>query len=282
MRRTQNARPTKKFSRSSSPHLRVPSSSAGVSTGSSAGAALYPRDWRAVVGQHAILEALQTHPKWVQALWLKQGWESSQDLKKLQQDFRSRIPKIEIKPEAILDKLAGSHQGAVLFLDQAPELDWAELEAKTHSSVLVLDGIEDPHNLGAILRTAWLMKVDAILLPQDRAVRLTPTVHKVACGGAEHVAVEVCHNFSSSIEKLKKMGFWVFGLSHLGRQDLFTIKMPEKIVWCVGAEDKGLRTTTERLCDELVSIPQANAAASYNASVAVGMALIETRRHFPT
>jgi 23S rRNA (guanosine2251-2'-O)-methyltransferase len=231
-----------------------------------------------VVGQHAILEALQTHPQWVESLWLREGFESSQELKKLHLDFRNKVSKVEIKQEAILERLGASHQGAALLMSQAPQLDWAALAEKKISRVVLLDGIEDPHNLGAILRTAWLQKVDAILLPQDRTVRLTPTVHKVACGGAEHVPIEICHNFSNALEELKKMGYWVFGLSHTGKNTLFEMKIPEKIVWCIGAEDKGLRSTTERLCDELVRIPQANAAASYNASVATGMALLETQR----
>ena len=238
---------------------------------------LFPRDWRAVVGHHSIIEALRTNPKWVETLWLKEGYESSQELKKLHSDFKNKI-KVEIKPEAILERLAGSHQGAALLMSQAPQLDWEALAAKKSSRVLVLDGIEDPHNLGAILRTAWLQNVDAILLPQDRTVRLTPTVHKVACGGAEHVPLEICHSFANTLEDLKKMGYWIFGLSHLGKNNVFNMKIPEKVVWCIGSEDKGLRSTTERLCDELVRIPQANAAASYNASVATGMALLETQR----
>ena len=230
------------------------------------------------MGDHAINEALRLHVQWVECLWLKEGYESSKDLKKLHTDYKAKIPKIEIRPEAFLDRLAHSHQGAALFLNRAPELDWATLAEKKTSKVMVLDGIEDPHNLGAILRTGWLMKVDAILIPQDRAVHLTPTVHKVACGGAEHVPVEICHNFANTLEDLKKMGYWIFGLGHEGKGTLFDLKVPEKVAWCVGAEDKGLRITTERLCDEIVRIPQTDAAASYNASVAAAMALIETHR----
>ena len=88
----------------------------------------------------------------------------------------------------------------------------------------------------------------------------------------------ICQNFSNSLEELKKAGFWIFGLGHTGAQQIFDLKIPEKVVWAVGAEDKGLRVTTERLCDEVVKIPQLDAAASYNASVAASMALLETIR----
>jgi 23S rRNA (guanosine2251-2'-O)-methyltransferase len=114
--------------------------------------------------------------------------------------------------------------------------------------------------------------------PEDRSVGLSPTVHKVACGGVEHVPFEQYSQFHPKLEELKKQGYWVFGLSHKAEKNLFEIKIPEKVIWVLGAEDKGLRTTTERVCDELVCLPQADAAASYNVSVAAGMTLIETLR----
>ena len=246
----------------------------------------YPRTWRAVVGDHAIREALAVNPKAAVALWLQQGWETHQDLKKLHQEFRSNsgVPadikekRIEMKPETWLARLSSSHQGAALFMLGAPALDWEILLNKEEANVVLLDGIEDPHNLGAILRTSWLMSVDAILIPQDRAARLTPIVHKVACGGVEHVPVEICNQFAQPLERLKEAGFWVYGLSHEAKSTIHQIKIPKKAVWCVGAEDKGLRTTTSRLCDDLIKIPQAAAEASYNASVAAGMVLFEATR----
>jgi 23S rRNA (guanosine2251-2'-O)-methyltransferase len=167
-----------------------------------------PKNWRVIIGHHAILEALITVPKSaIEMLWLKQGWEGSQELKELHQEHRSKITKIEIKAPATLDRF-GSHQGAALFVSSTPALDWAALQEKKISKVVVLDGIEDPHNLGAILRSCWLMDVDAVFIPEDRAVGLTPTAHKVASGGAEHVPVVKCVNFTNPIEDLKKMGYW--------------------------------------------------------------------------
>lgn len=239
---------------------------------------LYPRHLRAVIGDHAIFESLKCRLNDVEMLWLEEGWESSHDLKTLHQNFQKKISNIQVKPRSILDRLGGSHQGAALFLNSTPQIDWDHLKNKKTSVVLLLDGVEDPHNLGAILRTSWLMNVDAILIPQDRSVGLTPTVHKVACGGAEHVPIQVCNQFSNILEDLKKMGYWIYGLGHSSQNSIFSLKLPEKVVWCLGSEDKGLRSTTERLCDDIVRIPQASAAASYNVSVAVGMAVIETFR----
>jgi 23S rRNA (guanosine2251-2'-O)-methyltransferase len=237
-----------------------------------------PKNWRTVVGTHAIREAVSVHAKYIEQVWIKTGWESSQELKELHKDFKARNLKVEEKSAAILDKIMASHQGAAVFLSKTPEADWEQISQKPNSVCLVLDGIEDPHNLGAILRTSWLMGVDAVITPEDRSVGLTSTAHKVACGGAEHVPVERLTNFTNQLESLKKDGYWVFGLSHEGERSLLDLKIPEKVVWCIGSEDKGLRTTTERLCDELIRIPQVSAAASYNASVATAIALTETFR----
>ncbi len=236
-----------------------------------------PRSWRAIVGTHAIREALQVSTG-LQRLWLRQGWESSQELRDFEEMARKNRIAIELKQVAVLDRLHQSHQGAVLYASTRPTLDFAGLENFSTSVVLALDGIEDPHNLGAILRTAWLTGAHGILTPAERAVGLTPTVHKVACGGAEHVPVEEVNSLVPSLERLKEAGYWVFGLSHKSTKTIFDLQLPEKVVWAVGAEDKGLRGTTERLCDDLVGIPQLSNAASYNASVATAMALTETLR----
>lgn len=237
-----------------------------------------PRGWRTAVGTHAVNEALRTSKERIQEAWLEQGWERSQDLREIEKTLKADRVKIQIKPAAVLDRVSSQHQGIALHLDGRPRLDWNELAEKDPSILLLLDGLEDPHNLGAILRTAWLTGVHGVFLPEDRAVGLTPTVHKVACGGVEHVPVEREVNFTQSLEKLKEQGYWVFGLSHKAKKNVFQMTLPRKIVWAIGAEDKGLRVTTERLCDELVSIPQLDNAASYNASVATAMALTETLR----
>lgn len=237
-----------------------------------------PKHWRSVAGQHAVNELMKVRPKSVEMAWLVQGYQRMSELEDLVNLLKRHRVKIEEKPKGNMDKWSASHQGVILFSSERPEIDWQQLKSAESGIIVLLDGIEDPHNLGAIMRTCWLMGAQGILIPQDRSVGLTASVHKVACGGVEHVPVEEHSNFTSVLEDLKEMGFWVFGLSHLGRQSLFQQKLPKKIVWCIGAEDKGLRTATERACDELVLIPQASAAASYNASVATAIALSETFR----
>lgn len=237
-----------------------------------------PRTWRAVIGHHAIREALNIRPHQAKVLWIKQGYESSQDLREIYELAEKEKIKIELHPDARIDKFGSSHQGACLYVDGGPELDFEGLESFDNSAVIILDGIEDPHNLGAILRTSWLTGVHGVIIPEDRAVGLTPTVHKVACGGVEHVPLLETTNFAGQVQKLKDQGYWVFGLSHKAKKTIFDLDLPAKVVWVIGAEDKGLRVNTERLCDELVAIPQASAGASYNASVATAVALTETMR----
>ena len=241
-----------------------------------------PREWRVVIGTHATKEVFEVRPHQIKLVWLRQGWEHSSDLRELQDLALQNKVKIEVKPPAALEKFGSSQQGAAVFVDGAPQFDVEGLETFDKSIVLILDGIEDTHNLGAILRTSWLVGVHGVLIPEDRAVGLTPTVHKVACGGVEHVPVEEANNFSKYTEDLKKKGYWVYGLSPRGKKSIFDLELPEKVVWVVGSEDKGMRVTTERLCDELAYIPQSSSSASYNASVATAVALSETlRQHAP-
>jgi len=237
-----------------------------------------PKSWRVVAGTHAINEVFLVRKAGIQQVWLQQGWESSAELRELNELCKTNRITVDVKPKMALERMCHSHQGAVAIVSTRPELDMLTLAEKSRSIIAFLDGIEDPHNLGAIMRTAWLFGVDAVYTPEDRAVGLTATVHKVACGGVEHVPLVQENQFTPPIEQLKQQGYWVFGLSHKSKKSLYELKLPEKVVWMVGAEDKGLRTSSERLCDELVCIPQASAAASYNASVATAIALAETYR----
>ena len=238
---------------------------------------LIPKDKRVIIGTHSVLEAVRINPKSVEQAWMVKGWESSHELRELGDLLKHRKIEIVIKEAAVLERFHGN-QGAVLIAKPLPEFDINDVLSAEEACILVVDGLEDPHNFGAIIRTAWLMGVKGILTPLDRAVGLTPSVHKVACGGVEHVPVLTTTHFGNPLEELKKNGFWVYGLSHKGKTNIYQQKLSKKIVWVIGSEDKGMRSTTEKLCDELVQIPQASVDASYNASVATAIALTETTR----
>lgn len=238
----------------------------------------FPKNWRQVAGTHAINELIRVRPKSVKHFLIQKNWSSSADLRALVELLQKSGISFEEKSDLELQKICHSHQGAVAFSDATPVFNYNDSGWQQHAIVLALDGVEDPHNLGAILRTSWLMGINGVITPEDRAVGLTATVHKVACGGVEHVPMAQINNFSEPFQKLKEAGFWVFGLSHKAEKTIYDMKIPDKVVWVMGAEDKGLRVTTERSCDELVSIPQADANASYNVSVATALVLAETKR----
>ncbi|MEK6628081.1 MAG: 23S rRNA (guanosine(2251)-2'-O)-methyltransferase RlmB [Bdellovibrionota bacterium] len=240
----------------------------------------YPKTWRQVTGTHAVSELLSTHPKSIEVVLLQANWRSSAELRVLAEKLDSKKIKIEEKSDQQLQDISRSHQGAVAFSSLALDFDYQNYKWSHHGLVLALDGVEDTHNLGAVLRTSWLMGVNGIIIPEDRAVGLTATVHKVACGGVEHVPVHRTNQFATPFENLKKAGFWVFGLSHKAEKTIYDLQMPEKVIWVLGAEDKGLRTPTEKACDELVSIPQLSPNASYNVSVSAALALGETKRQW--
>ena len=252
----------------------------GLSTDKTKDKSFYPKSWRQVAGTHAIAELLQVHPKSVELVLLQANWRSSADLRQLMETLEKKKIKIEEKSEAHLNELCRSHQGAVAFSSSNLEFNWQSQSWGKHGLVVALDGVEDTQNLGAILRTSWLMGVDGMIIPEDRAVGLTATVHKVACGGAEHVPIYRSNQFAAPFENLKKAGFWVFGLSHKASKTIYDLNIPEKIIWAMGAEDKGLRIPTEKACDELVCIPQISPQASYNVSVATAIALAETKRQW--
>jgi len=241
-----------------------------------------PKQGRWVIGLHACSEALAVRPHAIAEVVLRRDWQHSESLIEIRsklQKASGRAPVREASREQ-LDQFGSGHQGVALLLTEDPQLDWQQLAEDKPSVVLILDGIEDPQNLGSILRTAWLTGVDGLLIPQDRAVGLTPTACKIASGGAEHVPVEVHANFGSPIERLKKLGFWVYGLTEKGQSRPWDLKLPKKVVWVIGSEERGMRVPTERSCDEFVCIPQVQTGSSYNAAIAAAMALAETCRQF--
>ena len=144
--------------------------------------------------------------------------------------------------------------------------------------LLVLDGVQDPHNLGACLRLADAMGAHAVIAPRDRAVGVNATVRKVASGAAEVVPFIPVTNLARSLRELKDQGIWIIGTAGDAEQTLYQAKLSGPIAWVMGAEGEGLRRLTREHCDELVKIPMLGSVDSLNVSVASGMCLFETRR----
>lgn len=192
---------------------------------------------------------------------------------------REQSISIRFEPREALDRAAGSaaHQGVVAlgaahrYRELEDVLNGAEL-------IVVLDGVEDPHNLGAIVRTAHAAGADAICLPERRAAGLTETVAKAAAGALEHLPVVRIGNVAQTLERLKAAGFWIYGLDERGPQLYTDVDYARPTAFVLGGEGQGLHQHVQRHCDVLVRIPMAGSISSLNVSVAAGVALFEWRR----
>ena len=175
------------------------------------------------------------------------------------------------------------HQGIaakVSFPDIAIDEDdlLAMVENKQVGLLLVLDAIQDPHNLGAILRTADAAGVSAVVVPQDNSVKLTPAVRKVACGAAETMPLVVVKNLARFLKALQSLGVWVVGTAEREAKTIYEIDLTGAIALVLGAEGQGLRQLTAKHCDYLVSIPMYGQVESLNVSVSAGICLYEAVR----
>jgi len=176
-----------------------------------------------------------------------------------------------------------NHQGVAAKVRLQPLLtedDFAHLiEASQKPPLfLILDGVQDPHNLGACLRTADAAGVTAVIIPKDRSVGLTPVVRKVASGAAETVSVVQVTNLVRAIEALKKLGVWIMGTAMQATQSLYQVDLKGSVAIVLGAEGTGLRRLTEEHCDILMQIPMMGVVESLNVSVAAGVCLYEVTR----
>jgi 23S rRNA (guanosine2251-2'-O)-methyltransferase len=191
--------------------------------------------------------------------------------------------RVIMSDRARLDGMLGSgkHQGVVARVSavQLPlDIDEVLENINEPALLLVLDGVQDPHNLGACLRVADAMGVHAVLAPKDRAVGLNATARKVASGAAETVPFIPVTNLARTLRDLKDKGVWTIGAAGEAEQDLFGTRLKGPLAWVMGAEGEGLRRLTRDVCDELVRIPMFGAVESLNVSVASGICLYETRR----
>jgi 23S rRNA (guanosine2251-2'-O)-methyltransferase len=185
---------------------------------------------------------------------------------------------VRFEDRSALDRLAGvkSHQGVVAL---GAEKRYAELEdvAPQAELLVVLDGVEDPHNLGAIIRTAHAAGAGAVIIGERRAAGLTETVAKAAAGALEHLPVVRAVNINQTLRSLKEAGYFVYGLDEKGGETFDSVEWAERTAIVMGAEGQGLHDLVKRNCDTLVRIPMAGKVASLNVSVATGVVLFAWR-----
>jgi 23S rRNA (guanosine2251-2'-O)-methyltransferase len=176
----------------------------------------------------------------------------------------------------------GNHQGIVaecLIQTHYTEADLPTLLAEApHPLLLILDGVTDPHNLGACLRSADATKVTAVIAPKDRAVGITPIVRKVASGAVETVPFITVTNLARTLRDLKEQGIWLYGLDDTARDNLYQTQLTGPLAFILGSEGEGMRRLTRELCDFLIKIPMAGSVSSLNVSVATAVCLYEALR----
>jgi 23S rRNA (guanosine2251-2'-O)-methyltransferase len=232
------------------------------------------------VGIHPVLEALRAQRPLERIVIAKgTGGARIQEIVDLARD--AGIP-VRFEERLSVDRLAAgsTHQGVVAL---GASTKYAALEPIMQSAkmLVVLDGVEDPHNLGAVIRSTHAAGADAVIIPERRAVGVTETVAKAAAGALEHLPVVRVTNISRSLEMLKESGYWIFGLDERGDHLYHEVKFQEPAALVVGAEGKGLHQHVAKNCDYLLRIPMAGRISSLNVSVATAVVLFDWQRRRP-
>ncbi len=233
-------------------------------------------------GIHAVSEALKSGARSFEYVGIARE-RHDQRMQRLIDDCRASGVQVRFLPRPQLDRAANTntHQGVIAVTNDKQYADvdtLLEQRRSEHSFLVVLDGVEDPHNLGALIRTADAAGADGLIIPERRAAGLTGTAVKAAAGAAEHLPIARVTNISRTLDELKQRNVWIVGLDERGEQsyDEPDYKMPCAIV--LGAEGKGLHDLVRRRCDFLVSIPMLGHVPSLNVSVAGAVLMYEIAR----
>ena len=234
-----------------------------------------------ICGIHAVREALQSGRRPIEHVHLQQGLRNPRIVELTQKVRELGVP-IRLEPAAALDRLArgAHHQGIVAVVGGHSYASLEEiLERKPeHALLLVLDGVQDTHNLGALIRTACAAGANAVVIPERRSVGLTPVVVQAASGALEHLPVVRVGNLATALEELKERGFWIFGLDERGEKTYDEVDYRGHCALVAGGEQKGLSQLLKKKCDFLVRIPAVGKISTLNVSVAAGIVLFEAAR----
>jgi 23S rRNA (guanosine2251-2'-O)-methyltransferase len=236
-----------------------------------------------IFGKHTLLAALEGERN-LNRVWIVPNLRYDPRFHTLLTEAKAKGTVIDEVDYTRLDQLThrGKHQGIAAQVAPYEYLDLPTLlercQGITDPVLIAADGITDPHNLGAIIRTGEALGAKGLIIPQRRAVGVTSAVAKVAAGAMESLPVSRVVNLTQALGELKEAGFWIYGLASESQQDITEVKFTGPVVLVVGAEDTGLGMLVQRYCDALVSIALRGKTPSLNASVATGMALYEIFR----
>ena len=236
-----------------------------------------------IYGVHAVEALLRHHPKRVKQIWLAEGRSDPRVQTLIELASENRVAVGQAERRELDAWVEGVHQGVVA--DVSPSQVWGEamldeLLDRTEGAplLLVLDGVTDPHNLGACLRSADAAGALAVIVPKDKSATLTPVVRKVACGAAEVIPLVAVTNLARTLEKLQQRGLWVVGTAGEAEVSIYDQDLTGPTILIMGAEGKGMRRLTREHCDYLVKLPMAGSVSSLNVSVATGVCLFEALR----
>lgn len=237
-----------------------------------------------IIGIHAVTELLNRRASSVTQLLIQSGRNDKRVSSIRDLAVNSHIQIQELSKSEMDRRFEGVHQGvAAIAGSESQSMSEKQLlkmlEGLEHDPLLlILDGVTDPHNLGACLRTADAAGIDAVIIPKDKSVGLNPTVRKVASGAAETVNLVSVTNLSRCLESLKEKGIWIIGAADAAEKTLFEQDLSGPVALVMGSEGSGMRRLTREGCDHLVSIPMAGTLSSLNVSVATGVCLYEAHR----
>jgi 23S rRNA (guanosine2251-2'-O)-methyltransferase len=232
-------------------------------------------------GIHAVMEALKSNRGKIEKVCIQRGQKNPR-IQELIELCRQTHVRVSFEERAWLDRKAAGqrHQGVLCYMEELPTVDVEEMLDTTPSPglLLVLDGIEDPHNLGAILRSAEVSGAGGVIVPQRRSAGLSASVLKSSAGAASHIKVARVANASRVIELLKDKGYWIVGLDAESGKSIWEADFLLPTALVLGNEGEGLHRLVKEKCDFLVSIPVCGNIQSHNVSVAAGIALYEVLR----
>ena len=232
-----------------------------------------------ICGVHAVFEALASGQVPVERIHISRESQSGK-LRDIIQLARDRDVPVRKEERSVLDRLAGGtvHQGVIAITAAFSYANFDSLLSVDKPLVVVLDGVEDPHNLGAVIRTAEACKASGILVPERHSAPLSSTVVKASAGASVYVPIVRAKNLVSAIDELKDRGLWVVGVDSAGTQDWTEFDYTGPTALVLGGEHRGLRRLVREHCDVLVCLPMLGKVASLNISVAAAVVLYEVVR----
>ena len=234
-----------------------------------------------IYGINAAAEAVRAHPERIERISVERGQKNPR-ISEIITDARQKHVRFSFEERAWLDRKADGerHQGIICHIAEADTLDADEIlaSAKSPGLIAVLDGIEDPHNLGAIIRSAEASGLDGVFIPKNRSAGLSPAVVRASAGAAAHAKLARIGNAAQFIESLKNKGYWIAGLEADADRPIWEADLTLPTAFVLGGEGNGIRRLVKEKCDFLVSLPIHGNVNSFNVSVAAGIAFYEALR----